>query len=289
MSESSWPVVVDGVVRNDGRVDVLVLGGGFQHGEGLFETLPIIGGRPGFLTRHLDRLGEGARWLELLPVPEEDAWLADLAALRGLLGGQDLAVRLFLFRDGERVRRVAAAGPLPNEPTEPAKVGLASPPLDRPRTLARFKTMNYLGPRLAHRRGSREGWDEVLFTHEDGTLLEGTRSSLFLVKDGVLRTAPLSLPVLPGVTREVLLLVAREAGIPVHEVGFDLETLLSADEAFLSASLRGVRPVETVAGQRLRIVDGPMTRRLAELYGARSAHEVSEPIPPAGDRLQRGR
>lgn len=269
MGEPTLPAIVDGEVREDGRVDVLVLGGGLQQGEGLFETLPIEGGRPHFLDRHARRLARGADELELTPAPEPSVWSADLMQLCEATGVGDLAARLLLFRDGDRVRRAVAARPLSTAPTGHANVGLAPKGLDGPRPLAHLKTLNYLGPRRAHAAGLKAGYDEVLFILDDTTVLEGSRSTVFMVTAGVVRTAPLDLPILPGVTREVLLEICAEAGIPVQEEAFRLEELQHADEAFLTASLRGVRPVSRVCGQAPAAVGGPVTQRLAGLYRER--------------------
>lgn len=272
-ASAPWPAVVDGIVSPDGRVDLQILGGAFQHGEGLFETLPVIGGRPRFLAEHVRRIQDGAEALGLGPAPDLGIWREDLRSLVDANGGADLAARLFLFHDEGRVRRAVAAGPLPADAHAPAAIGLADPIYQGPRPLARHKTLNYLAARLAHRAGVARGLDEVLFTLADGTILEGTRSTVFLVRLGTLVTPPLSLPILPGVTRAVLLEEARGAGMPVREEGFRLEDLQSADEAFLTASLRGVRPVRSVAGRAPAHVNGPATRRLSALFRDRIARE----------------
>ena len=269
MAEVTLPAIVDGAVRGDGRVDVLLLGGGLQQGEGLFETLPVESGHPHFLDRHARRLARGADELELAPAPDAETWGDDLALLCQACGSSDLAARLMLFRDGERVRRGVAAQPLSTAQLGPAELGLAPKGLLGPRPHAHMKTLNYLGPRRAHAAGVKAGYDEVLFLMEDGTVLEGSRSTVFMIAGGVVRTAPLDLPILPGVTREVLLEICEEAGTPVREEGFSLEELTGADEAFLAASLRGVRPVSKVRGQPLPAVDGPVTRELAGLYRKR--------------------
>ena len=263
------PAIVDGVLRPDGRVDILLLGGGFSQGEGLFETLPVVDGRPHFLSRHARRLARGAEELDLTPAPEESTWASDIAALVSAASESQLAVRLFLFRDGEQVRRAVAAETLASAPLEPANVGLAVAGLEGARPLAHLKTLNYLAPRRAWTLGRGAGFDEVLFVLDDGTVLEGSRSTVFMVKDEVLRTAPLELPILPGVTREVLLEEARGAGIIVSERPFRLSDLKEADEVFLTASLRGVRPVRAVCGAGVRTVNGPVTGQLAALYQAR--------------------
>jgi len=265
------PAIVDGEVRPDGRVDVLVLGGGLQQGEGLFETLPVVGGRPHFLERHAARLAGGARELELDPAPDAATWAADLRTLTAAAACDDLAARLLLFRDGAVVRRAVAAQPLSLAPLTPARIGPARSGLAGARPLAHLKTLNYLGPRRAHAEGVKDGFDEVLFVLDDGTVLEGSRSSVFMVRGGVLTTPPLTLPILPGVTREVLLEIARDEGLRAVEEPFTVADLGSADEVFLTASLRGVRPVATVSDRPVAAAPGPVTARLSELYGARAS------------------
>jgi branched-subunit amino acid aminotransferase/4-amino-4-deoxychorismate lyase len=148
------------------------------------------------------------------------------------------------------------------------RLGIVSDPFNGPRTLASLKTLNYLVPRLAFADGERRGFDEMLFTMPDGTVLEGTRSSVFVVDGGTLVTPPLSLPILPGVTREVILGCARESGIPVAERPFTVAALRAAPEAFISASVRGVRAVKAVQGADLARCPGPLTGRVGDLYRA---------------------
>lgn len=270
----TWPAVVDGSLRKDGRVDVLALGSGFQHGDGLFETLPLKQGRLLYFDPHCERLEAGARDLEFEEVPPRSLWAGDVRLLAGSLGMGDLSVRLILFRDGERIRRVAAASEAPKDAGGAAATGLVAPSLNGGRAFANLKTLNYLAPRRAHALGRREGFDEVFFTTERGELLEGTRSSLFAVVGGTLRTAPLSLPVLPGVTRQVLLSLARAAGMAVEERAVTLDEFAGASEAFLTASLRGVRPVKSWCGRPMP-PPGPVTRALSAAYERDSRQKES--------------
>jgi branched-subunit amino acid aminotransferase/4-amino-4-deoxychorismate lyase len=237
-----------------------------SHGEGLFETMPVVEGRARFLAAHLRRLDAGCRALGFFAAPAEDVVRDDVAKLARALGRDAFSLRLSVFRDAGRVRRLLVASPLPDDVGHPVALGLVAKHLDGARSLAGLKTLNYLVPRLAHADGARRGFDEVLFTLEDGRVLEGTRSSVFLVTDGVVVTPPLSLPILPGVTRDVILGCAREAGVAVVERAFTVGELRAAPEAFVSASVRGVRAVKSFDGVPLAVVGGPVTRRIAALY-----------------------
>jgi branched-subunit amino acid aminotransferase/4-amino-4-deoxychorismate lyase len=263
---SSWPCLQDGEPVAGGRIAVDAGGPLVSHGEGLFETLPVVEGRARFLGVHLRRLDAGCRALGLGQGPAEDVVRDDVRKLAKAIGRDAFSMRLTMFRDAGRVRRLLVASPLPDDVGHPVALGLAAPGLDGPRSLGTLKTLNYLVPRLAHEDGAKRGFDEVLFTLPDGRVLEGTRSSVFLVAGGAVVTPPLSLPILPGVTREVILGCARNDGIEVVERAFTIEELRRAQEAFISASVRGVRPVKSFEGAPLPVVLGPATRRIADLY-----------------------
>jgi branched-subunit amino acid aminotransferase/4-amino-4-deoxychorismate lyase len=262
------PCVLDGNAVRDGVVAVSSGAEVLTHGEGLFESLPVVDGRPKFLAAHLRRLDEGARALGLGPGPADAEVRADASTLAALCGGATFALRLVLFRDGARVRRLATATAFPSDAGRPVALVVAAPHLNGPRALAGLKTLNYLVPRLAHRDAAARGADEALFTLPDGTVLEGTRSNAFCVRGGALWTAPLSLPILPGVTRDALLSAARRLGVPVREEPFPLSALYDAEEVFIGASVRGLRPATRLEGRAIGREDGPVTAALKAAYRA---------------------
>ena len=96
----------------------------------------------------------------------------------------------------------------------------------------------------------------------DHGLLETSRGSLFLVRDGVLLTPPVDGRLLPGVTRARVIEVAAAAGIEVRQENLSLERLLEADEAFTTGAVRGVEPVGAVRGLH-RWDEGELTPRIS--------------------------
>jgi branched-subunit amino acid aminotransferase/4-amino-4-deoxychorismate lyase len=268
MTPPAWPCLLDGVLISDGRIGLDARGGVLSCGEGLFETLPVVSGTPCFLDRHLSRLDAACRLLGFGPGPGEAAVRAEIAAVARATGAGGFSLRIVVFRDGGRTHRLLVTSPIPEEVGRPVALGLVAPAFEGPRSLATLKTLNYLTPRLAHEEGVRRGFDEVLFRLADGTVLEGTRSSVFMIARGTIVTPPLSLPILPGVTREVILGCARKAGLAVEERPFDGAALARADEAFVSASVRGVRPVLSFESAPLPACPGPVTERVGKLYQA---------------------
>jgi branched-chain amino acid aminotransferase len=122
---------------------------------------------------------------------------------------------------------------------------------------------------LAKREVKSAGYDEALLLDGNGMLAEGSGENLFIVRDGVLITPPLTSAILAGITRDTVLTLARAEGIPVLEQPFPRDALLLADEAFLTGTAAEVTPVREVDDRRIGTGSvGPITKRLQERYFA---------------------
>ncbi len=127
---------------------------------------------------------------------------------------------------------------------------------------------SYLGPMLAKRRALASGFDEVILLDQEGRIAEAPTANVFAVQDGVLVTPPLE-RILPGITRDSVLALARAEGIPAREEHLSPEALAGADEAFLVATSFPVQAIASVDGQPLRGgAPGPLTTRLKEAMRA---------------------
>lgn len=262
----------DGRVLPDEALGVSVRDRAFEHGLGLFETLRTWGGRPVLLPRHLDRLRASAA---ALGVPIEPASLPDAKAVADLVAADGAA--------GDVLVRLTASGGVRGGP--PAVVWLRTGPLPPPvrragatlalarfqvawdDPLARHKSLNYWARRLAAERALELGADEALLATPDGRVWEGSRTNLFLVRDGVLVTPGLDGPIVPGVMRALVLELADGAGIATREAAPTLSELDGADEAFLTNAVRGIVPVGRTPGGALN-APGPVTTRLRTLLDA---------------------
>lgn len=282
-------VWVDGRLVPADRARVSVYDRGFRGGEGVFETLRAYGPHPFRLDAHVARAGSGARFLgfELDPALLRTAVTATAAANLGALGGRDSVVRV-------------TATPGPIDPDEPFPGGGDGPPtvvatshrLRLPpdlyvrgvsaaavpwaRELPSVKAVSFLAATVATRRAREQGADEALLTGPGGELLEGASSNVFAVEDGALVTPPVDAGILAGVTREVVLEVARGAGLPVVERPLTVAEVQAADEAFLTATTREVVPLVRVAGRPVGDGrPGPVTGDLHAGYRAAVARELA--------------
>ena len=275
---------VNGRLVDEGDATVSVEDRGFRYGDAAFETLRAYGGTVFEWDAHRDRLVGTCKTLgmpEAVPEDLHDRILATLDA-NDL---EDAYVRTSVTR-GVQAGKLTPATDI--DPT----VVVAVKPLSRggvdgeavwndpavvrtvetrriPETAmpADAKTHNYLNGILARLELRGTDADEALVRDVDGAVAEGATSNLFVVEDGVLRTPALSGAVLPGVTRRVVLDIAREAAVPVETGEYGVEDVRSADEAFLTNTTWEVRPVASVDG--VAVGGGPVTERLATAFDRR--------------------
>ncbi|NUR77242.1 MAG: aminotransferase IV [Thermoleophilia bacterium] len=236
-------------------------------GSAAFETLPVYGGRPFELGRHLARFGNALPVLGLPPLPDgaAEALVAELAEQ---VGG-DFVLRLYRTSSSF----VATAAPLPDDLEELRSRGLRVQVVETglPSSLvAGVKATSYALALAAVREAERNGGDDALFV-ADGIVLEAPTSNVWWRMGKVLSTPATGAGVLPGVTRAVTWELAREAGFDAREGRFPLAELQAAEEAFTTSSIREVMPVISLDGRP--VADGrpgPAAARLQEALRLRS-------------------
>ena len=264
---------------------------GFLYGDAVFDTTRTFGHRIFRLREHVERLYRSMRYLRIDPAltpaqmaevteevlernrhlldPGEDYWVSQRVS-RGVasVDGEEparagatvvvectplpLRERATLYRDGIRVI-VPAQRRTPPDALSP-----------------RAKTSNYLNMIVADQEVTAidpGAWAVLL--DMQGHLAEGRGSNLFLVSEGQLLT-PRALNVLPGISRQTVIELATELGIPCREVDLDLYDAYAADEAFLTSTSLCICPVRSINGMRVggEEVFGPVTLRLIDRYRA---------------------
>ena len=294
-------VNVQGDILPAEEAKIGVLDHGFLYGDSVYETVRTYRRVPFLLGRHLDRLQRSMDRI-FLPLP---------------LGRSDLESEVFrsieeVPFDGEIVLRIVISrGPGPvgldirlcqdplflvyvielteglvPEASDPRGPGLGVSAViskirrNSPRALdPSIKSGNFLNNVLAFKDARDAGAHEAILCTPDGYLAEGTTSNLFVVKDGLIWT-PRREGILDGITRAVVFEEARADGQSIGETNIPPEALFSADEAFITSSVKGIVPITLVNGQVVgRGRRGPITHRLQQLYEERMERECSTPSP----------
>ena len=252
---------------------------GFLYGDSVYETVRTFQGELFRLSDHLRRLRTTARGLRI-PIEWSDPQLAGwVEELRGHLPVGEHYIRLLVTRGpgefsyapdpSQKPTLMILGGPFQATAREVLEKGLAAVTVGIPRSVPNprnpgLKTGNLLNSRLAFFEAIERGADEALLLTRSGHLAEGSSSNLFLILPGeVLATPSIESEILEGVTRTVLLELAREMGLEVREEELPAECLAQSEEAFLSSTSRSVAPLRSIDGRELGC-PGPVTRRLMD-------------------------
>jgi len=249
---------------------------GLVVGDGVFETVAVTDGVPFALTRHLRRLERSSAGLGIT-VDEAfvrkgiDAVLAERpswARLRITVTGGPSPYGS--DRGDAAPTILIATGPLsPWPPT--TDVAIVPWTRNERSATAGLKTTSYADNVVALRYAHDRGAAEAIFANGRGEVCEGTGSNVFYEHDGELVTPPLSSGCLAGVTRELLIEWLAEAGAPVREVALPVDTLRTAQEAFITSTTRNVMPIAHIDGDPLPDPPGPLTRQAAQVFERRAA------------------
>lgn len=275
-------VWVNGRLTNADTASVSAVDHGVTVGDGGFETAKIVGGIPYAVTRHLARLDRTLDGLGL-PLVSHDLLREGIEAV--LTCGPPIEFGRLRWtvtggygplgsdRHDSEVTVIVTAAPQAR-PAATGEVVLTEWVRNERSATAGLKTTSYAENVVALAYAKERGAVEALFANTRGDLCEGTGSNVFVVVDGVLLTPPVSSGCLPGIARELTLEWCREAGLPVAEEDLPVGVLGSADEVFLTSSIKDVMAVTRV-GER-RLAAGEVTSAVRELYGRRLG-EVVDP------------
>ena len=275
-------VSIDGTLTRPEEATVSVYDRGFLYGDSVFETVRTYAGEPFALDEHMARLSRSAERVGItMPIAPALFAMEVRKAVRAAKNPESYA-RAMLTR---------GAGPLGLDPSAaltPLRVILVEPLSPPPPSAYRdgvavvtvrteraadaahgAKVGNYLGSLLALQKARAAGAHEALILDASGHVLEGTTSNVFLVRGGDLITPPDEAGILPGITRAHLLDIARAERHGVRFASITPADLATADEVFLTSSIREILPVVRVDD---RIIaggaPGPVTRALHAAFRA---------------------
>lgn len=259
---------------------ISVLDRGFLFGDGVYEVIPVFGGRLFRMEQHLQRLERSLR--EVRIASPKLPWQEIFNTLIERHGGGNLSIYLQVTRGADKARDhgfpnppisstvfiMLSPGPSPD--ACPAAKGVAAITVPDLRWLrCDIKSIALLPNILVRQQALDEGAKEALFVR-DGYVLEGAATSVFMVKNDVITTPPATQSILPGVTRDLLLELAKEHGFAYREQPILLTELQAADEIWITASTSEIRPVIQLDGKPVGNGHiGPFWHKIVEVYQVR--------------------
>jgi len=285
-----WVVWFNGKIVPEREARVPFRDRGFKYGDAVFDTTRTFGHRIFRLDEHLERLYRSLAYLDIDPgltpkqmreiteqvaahnlkltAPDEDIWVSQRVT-RGIE-----AADREIFTDYPERTVIIECRPLPFRGR--AKyyrhgLELIIPSVRRPSpdTLSpRAKMQNYINLVLADLEVKAQNPDaHALMLDTNGNLAEGRGSNVFFVRNGVVLT-PKERYVLPGVSRQTTLDLAKQLGIPAEEANLDFFDAVTSDEAFITSTSWCICPVSSIGGRKIGdgAVPGPVTKRLMDAY-----------------------
>lgn len=275
-------VYISGKLVEKEQATVSVFDHGLLYGDGVFEGIRVYGRKVFRLAEHIERLYDCAKSIRLtIPItPAEMAQaVEETVAANGI---QDGYVRLMVTRGagslGLDIRRTAnpqvivIADTITLYPEEYYEHGLsiitASTMRNHPGALSpRIKSLNYLNNILAKIEATDAGCLEAIMLNHKGEVAECTGDNIFIVHRGVLWTPSTEAGILEGITRNAVIELAREAGIPVREAPMVRHDVYIAEECFLTGTAAEVISVVKVDGREIgNGKPGPVTQDLRQRF-----------------------
>jgi branched-chain amino acid aminotransferase len=270
----------NGVIKDDACISVF--DHGFLFGDSVYEVVLTQNNKPLFLTEHLDRLNNSANEI-YLKIPQSDAWFEEqINRTLSAVDNNESYIRVVVTRGvGEididpttctQANIVIYVTTIKEYPIENYQNGIQVAVVSIKRNSRDaldpgIKTGNYLNNILAKLEANKLGAKDALMLSAQGYITECTTSNVFFVQEGRIYTPSLECGILPGITRIMILKIARENGLLVEEGKWPLEALDKAEEIFLTGTLKKVMPVTQLDN---RMVGGgkpgPVTQQIMRLY-----------------------
>ena len=271
---------INGKIKQDAYVSAF--DHGFLFGDSVYEVIDTKNNRPCFLDEHLKRLHCSAEEINLV-IPFDDCWLVkQIDRTLADADNQESYIRIVVTRGvGDiNIDPSSCHSPIILIYVTPAHVyplefyengiNLAVVSVQRNSKHAlnpNIKTGNYLNNVLAKIESDRLGAQDALMLNSLGHLTESTTSNFFFVQNGCLMTPSLDCGILAGITRDLVIRLCKESGIILEQGAWPVEILESADEIFLTGSVKHIMPVTRINNKIIGDgKPGPITRSLIVLY-----------------------
>ena len=254
---------------------------GFLYGDGIFETFRTYNGEPFKLAEHLERMRCSAEKLKILPVYTNAEISETITKLLEKNSVQDAYIRITLSRgeggsalqmsNGLRSTILIQVKPFTPYDEKLYNEGMSLIVSGHRRSttspICRHKTTNLLTSILLKEEAKDKSANEAIVINTDGYVAECIVSNIFIINNGSVITPSLDTNILPGITRRTMLDICQNSGIPAREECFKIESLIKAEEVFITNSLMEIMPVSRVEDNKIgKVTPGKITKQLMSAY-----------------------
>ena len=270
-------VYLNGAFVSPEHATISIFDRGLLFGDGIYEVIPVFGGRLFRLPQHLQRLERSLGAIRIANPHTEAQWEAVLTRVVRDTGHGDLSLYLQItrgvaprdhaFPSNTKPTVFAYAQPLKSAAAELLQKGVAGVTLRDNRWLrCDVKSTALLANVLLRQEATEKGGVEAILVR-DGRITEGAASNIFIVVDGRLLTPPQGPFILPGITRDLILELARAHDMDCAETAFTEDQLINAQEVWMTSSTREMLPMTRINGRPIGTGrPGPVFVRMLEHY-----------------------
>lgn len=276
-------VAVNGEIFKPNDAKISVFDRGFLFGDAIYEVTRSYGRIFFQMEPHIERLYRSAKWIDMDLGKTQTQMIEHIYNIYKKVDCDDVYMRIQISRGDGPIGMSKNLVKKPNEVIiiypfvqidqkyfdDGVKIFVTERLRNSKKAMdPNIKSGNYLNNVLAYNEGEKEGAFETFMVNSQGHVTEGTTSNLFMVQGNSLITPPAHYDILVGITRKIVMELAENLGLKVEEKGFDLATLHSADEVFLTSSTREIVPVTNVNGKTFKVNKYEKTRKLIQEYKA---------------------
>jgi D-alanine transaminase len=286
MASQDLTVYLNGQFLPIDEARVPVLDRGFLFGDGVYEVIPVYGGKPLRLEDHLRRLDQSLAAIRMRSPLTDAEWMALFDRL--ISGTVDQQIYLQVTRGAAHKRDHAIPAGIESTvfvmctPIAPIPLdGIKAITVDDIRwDRCNIKAITLLANVLLRQDAVDQGAAEAILVR-DGQVLEGAASNIFIVSGGKIVTPPKGDTILPGITRDLVLELAQNQGIPTEERHFDVTELRNADEIWVTSSTREILAIIELDGKPISGgFPGKVWKKLQSAY--QDYKQVARNAPPLG-------
>jgi branched-chain amino acid aminotransferase len=293
--DDALTVWFEGRIIPDAAIALPALTHALHYGSSVFEGIRVYPTRQGAaifrLREHVARFYDGAAAYGMTMPFDADTMFATIRSTVAASGRAAAYVRPLAFYGGDTVRLAPETicdtklliAVLPFAGLRPGQLQYAAGLTNVMKTPSAALPSHikagghYMNSIRALHDVNRRGFDEAILLNDRGQIAEGSGENVFVVRDGTLYTNDREADILPGITRDSVLVLAREAGIPVVVRPLTVEDLAQSDEAFFTGTAAEVVPISRFESRPMTV--GPITERLRDIYAAVVRGEAAAPAP----------